>query len=583
MPFFELIKDYILEHKSIFFSYLLSCCLGYFIRVIVLSLVYAKFFDEKNNYNDFLKIITYICIIWFFLIILFMIQIRLEYKVKPDFLSYVRRRMFKTYIIANETNFDDSNITNDVNNILEITRLLRDLLIWSSQTLIPTLFIMICISAIFLFKYPLIGIINIIGNIITFTLALTSYEKLIKSSNERLDKYILMANKLDESLNNMFNVYINDKIEDTINDNNKIEEEYNKSFVKEMKDIEMLSGKIRINNYFFSFISLVMLYKKYLKSDFINSLFIYTFYLSSLEKMADDTTYIVIIIGNILRLYNNFAINNNNTNGNITKMSVRQTYKTKLENFNGDIKFENIWFRYKKKLKKDDNNNDYEKEEETKEETKEQNDDEKQPYVLQNFNLHIPAKSKIAIISRSGSGKSTLMKLLLNFYSPEKGQILLDDINLKDIDPVSVRKQINYINQRTLLIKDTIINNIKYGNNATDEDIINILNKYGLLKVFNPPDIEPESCLQKIVEKNGINMSMGMQKVIFLVRGILKDSKVFIFDEPLTSIDPNSREGVLNMINDRTQDKTLIIITHDMEITTIVDKVIDFKDINKNN
>ena len=172
------------------------------------------------------------------------------------------------------------------------------------------------------------------------------------------------------------------------------------------------------------------------------------------------------------------------------------------------------------------------------------------------------------------------MKLLLNFYSPETGRILLDNLDLKDIDPVSVRKNINYINQRTLLIKDTIINNIKYGNDKTDDEVVQILKKYDLLKIFNPPEKNPESCLQNMVEKGGINISMGMQKVIFLVRGILREGVVFIFDEPLTSIDANTRNSVLNMIKDKTADKTLIIITHDMEVAKIVDNVVDINKLN---
>jgi len=74
---------------------------------------------------------------------------------------------------------------------------------------------------------------------------------------------------------------------------------------------------------------------------------------------------------------------------------------------------------------------------------------------------------------------------------------------------------------------------------------------------------------------------MDMQKVIFLVRGSLRDGVVFVFDEPLTSVDSKTRVGVLQMIADKTQGKTLIIITHDMEVERIVDKVINIDDINQ--
>jgi ABC-type multidrug transport system fused ATPase/permease subunit len=369
-----------------------------------------------------------------------------------------------------------------------------------------------------------------------------------------------MANKLDESFNNLFNAYINDKIDDTINENKKIETEYYESFLEQMRDLEIFSTKLRINNYIFALGSLYTLYSNYSKADFISSLLIYTFYLSCLNQTADDIPLIIITIGNINRSEKILL----SRKSNVPKLSVRPTYSNSLENFKGDIKFENIWFKYDKNAKNHD-----------------MDTGEESQYVFKNFNLEIGSKNKIAIVARSGSGKSTLMKLLLGFYVPEQGLVLLDGEDIKNIDPVAVRKKINYINQRTLLIKDTVMNNIKYGNNKTDQEVIDILNKYNLLKIFNPDQNKPESCLQNIVEKNGINISMGMQKVIFLVRGILRDGEVYIFDEPLTSIDSKTRASVLQMISDKTQDKTLIIITHDMEVSKIVDKVINIDDINQ--
>jgi ABC-type multidrug transport system fused ATPase/permease subunit len=455
----------------------------------------------------------------------------------------------------NETNFNDSNITDDVNNILELTRNLREIFLWVCENLIPIVIIMFIVNGYFLFKYPVVGAINIACNIVNTILSYFSYSKLIDVANIRMEKYIIMVSKLDESFNNMFNAYLNNKIDDAVEANSKIEQDYYDSFLNQMEELEMFSTKLRVNNYFFAFISLYMLFKGYSKKDFINALLIFTFYLSTLEGLTYDVPYIVVLLGNVLRASKQLLKDEKD----IASISVRPQYKYKLENFRGNIKIDNISFKYP---------------------TISTATDEEPQYVFKDFTLDIPAKSKIAIVARSGSGKTTLMKLLLNFYSPENGKILLDNLDLKDIDPVSVRKNINYINQRTLLIKDTIMNNIKYGNDKTDDEVVQILKKYDLLKIFNPPEKNPESCLQNMVEKGGINISMGMQKVIFLVRGILREGVVFIFDEPLTSIDANTRNSVLNMIKDKTADKTLIIITHDMEVAKIVDNVVDINKLN---
>ena len=108
---------------------------------------------------------------------------------------------------------------------------------------------------------------------------------------------------------------------------------------------------------------------------------------------------------------------------------------------------------------------------------------------------------------------------------------------------------------------------MRYGNNKTDKEIIDILIKYDLLKLF-------KNSINYEVDISGKNISFGMQKVIFLMRGILKDSEVYIFDEPLTSIDKDTRENVIRLIDDYTKGKTLIVITHDDEILSIVDRVI---------
>ena len=117
-----------------------------------------------------------------------------------------------------------------------------------------------------------------------------------------------------------------------------------------------------------------------------------------------------------------------------------------------------------------------------------------------------------------------------------------------------------------------ILNNMRYGNDATDEEVLRVLLDYDLLKVFGP-DV---TALDKVVEKNGANISMGMQKTIFLVRGVLKDCSVFVFDEPFSGIDQRTRESVLRMIDERTKGKTVLVITHDRAgLETILDKMIE--------
>ena len=194
--------------------------------------------------------------------------------------------------------------------------------------------------------------------------------------------------------------------------------------------------------------------------------------------------------------------------------------------------------------------------------------------VLDDFDLHVRAGEKVAIIGRSGSGKTTIMKLILGLYRPSKGKILLDDHDALDIKIAEIRKKVNYVNQRTVLLNDTVLKNMQYGNSSTDEEITFLLNKYGLMNVFS--DIS--GGLKANAGVNGGNLSLGMQKTVIVVRGILKrDSLVYIFDEPVAGLDPSTRERIMNMIQEERRGKTMLFVTHLEEIRKFADRVVMLK------
>lgn len=302
MGLLNLVKDYISENKCIFSLYISVCCFGYFIRVIILSLLFGKLFREEVTKEKFLSIIKQICFTWILLSIIYIIWNRLNYSIVPDFLSYIRTRLIKNYIIMNEIEFNDNNINDDVNNIFELARNMKDVFVWVCEILIPIFVLMIILNLYFLFNYPLIGVINIIGNMVNLIIGLTSYSKLIDSANLRLDKLLHLNSKVNENFNNLFNAYINTKTDDIVSEHKKIELEYYDSFQYQMKEVESFGIKLRYNNYFFSFLTLFFLYKNFSKQDFVNALIIYAFYLTAIENMMDNVLSIVSTIGNSIRI-----------------------------------------------------------------------------------------------------------------------------------------------------------------------------------------------------------------------------------------------------------------------------------------
>ena len=198
-------------------------------------------------------------------------------------------------------------------------------------------------------------------------------------------------------------------------------------------------------------------------------------------------------------------------------------------------------------------------------------------YIIKGLTLKIEPKKINIIMGKSGSGKTTLMKLIVKMLKPTSGVIYADNIDMETLCDNEVRNNIYYINQRTILFNDSVINNFKYGNDVSNKKIIKLLNKYDLLSYFDTLDegIKSQS------GHNGSNLSLGMQKIIMVVRGILKPNKnIVIFDEPLTSLDKDSREKIIHLIMNETKGKTLIIITHDDEILPYADNIIKLKSIN---
>lgn len=549
MTFKEIVFDYIAHRKTLFNSFLVICCAVYLVKVLLTSHVYSKLFKGEN----FERVIKEICSVWVLLCVLYVIKSKIETAFLPDFLSYIRKKLFENYVRNNEVEFNDLNVTEDLQKILEVTRNIRDVFMWLVSTFIPTVVLSSFITLYFLIFYPSIGGVMLVGNIINFHILTKYTPDLVKRSNHRENEYLKMAGVLDENFNNLLNIYLNNKTEDTIRENEKIEKEYTRLCELQNQELEKFSARLKGTNYLFAFISMCLLYKRTTDTkNFVNGLLIFTFYLSTLENMSEDIPFSLMTLGNIQNIEEALSLKNKNHVKLNPQLNTNNTLKTKtLDKFKGEIAFKNIYFRYSKDG----------------------------PWILNDFSLTIPAGDRVSFVSQSGFGKTTIMKLLLGFYPIEKGEILLDGENMNLFPEKDIRSRINYVNQKTLLFHDSIINNMKYGNRKTTEEIIELLKKYDLLKIFCK---DGSNCLDRMVEKTGTNMSLGMQKIIFLVRGVLKDNvTVYIFDEPLTSLDPSTRENVLDMIGQETKGKTLIIITHDAEVSRIVNRNVNLKEFNK--
>jgi ATP-binding cassette subfamily B protein len=185
--------------------------------------------------------------------------------------------------------------------------------------------------------------------------------------------------------------------------------------------------------------------------------------------------------------------------------------------------------------------------------------------VLFDVSFHIPPGTTLAVVGRSGSGKSTLARLLLRFYNPTAGHILIDGQDITRVSPSSVRQAIGVVPQETALFNDTLGANIAYGRiGSSREEVINASRAALLHDVI---DSLPQKYDTPAGER-GVKISGGEKQRIAIARTILKNPPILIFDEATSALDADSEHAIAQELDRLSRNRTTLIIAH--RLSTIV-------------
>lgn len=195
---------------------------------------------------------------------------------------------------------------------------------------------------------------------------------------------------------------------------------------------------------------------------------------------------------------------------------------------------------------------------------------EREP-VLKNINLRIEKGKTIALVGPSGGGKSTLADLVPRFYDPIEGEVVIDDLSLKDYDLESVRRQIGVVTQESILFNDTIFNNIAFGmERASEEDVIRaakIANAHNFI-------METESGYQSMIGERGSKLSGGQRQRLSIARAILKNPPILILDEATSALDSESERLVQDALSNLMMHRTSLVIAHRLSTIQHADEII---------
>lgn len=220
-----------------------------------------------------------------------------------------------------------------------------------------------------------------------------------------------------------------------------------------------------------------------------------------------------------------------------TKAGITDTKNAQeLRNIRGTISFSGITFKYKEKT------------------------------ILNNFTLDVPAQKTLAIVGKSGVGKSTIIKLILRFYDPQKGEIRIDDLDIRKIKQKSLRENMGVVLQDTSLFNETVSSNILLGNpKAKMKDII----KAAKLARAHDFIVKLPEQYDTIIGERGVKLSGGEQQRVNIARAILRNPKILILDEATSHLDSENEKLIKEATKKLIEGRTSIIVAH--RLSTVMD------------
>ena len=192
-------------------------------------------------------------------------------------------------------------------------------------------------------------------------------------------------------------------------------------------------------------------------------------------------------------------------------------------------------------------------------------------YVLKDINLKVGKGKTIALVGQSGSGKTTLADMLPRFYDPDKGEILIDGISVKDLKITSLRDLMGIVTQESILFNDTVFNNIAFGlQNVKEEDVI------AAAKIANAHEFiaQMQEKYQTNIGDRGSKMSGGQRQRIAIARAVLKNPPILILDEATSALDRESERLVQDALNQLLKGRTSVVIAHRLSTIQHADEII---------
>ena len=520
----ELIRDFVSKEKTSLIFYLIVCFLYYPLQSATFTIVTGRLFNNFSNIQKNKKTIyslsILICVLYIITNISIIIKEKIEGRLIPAFNRELRVMIFNNIIDKLRIKYKDIDIGEFISRISMISVKWDEVIEHFASIILPRGLGILLILGILFYFGTYFGLLTLLYIICVVILLLPRYKKCLNKLVNLRFALNTRHNDIQDKLSNLFEIYIASKEEEEKQINFRDEKNYSKNYSEVHKCTTTNGTLIAIINIIYLslmiYLAIKHLYTKKIDKPSAISIILLLVYIVqcvfSVFRTLISVSYSYSILKEseeFLHYISDFEVNTNGKN----------------VNAHSKIEVNNVTFKYH------------------------------QDIVLNNVNLTINKNDKIIIKGISGSGKSTLIKLICGFYTPTKGQILIDGVNITEINIKNLRSQISMLNQNVKLFNISIYDNIRYINNNVSNETIDVFIKANKINLFNAIDLNNKAGL------NGNNLSGGQKQMTLIIRCLLANKNVVIFDEPTSALD-NYHFDIFNDLVQK-MNKTVIVITHD--------------------
>lgn len=191
--------------------------------------------------------------------------------------------------------------------------------------------------------------------------------------------------------------------------------------------------------------------------------------------------------------------------------------------------------------------------------------------ALKNIDLEMKMNQVVAFVGPTGSGKTSLAYLIPSFLKASKGKVLIDNHDVMDVNLKSLREQCSYIFQEHFLLAESIRSNLLFANpNASEEELFSALETARCMDFVN----ELPDGIDTVLGQSGDTLSVGQQQRLCIARGLVRDSKILILDEPTAALDPFTENALVNSLREASKDRLVIVIAHRLSTIRQADQIV---------